>query len=127
MEYLLDTHALIWWFESSPQLSRRASSLLASPSNDILISAAIGWELAIKVNIGKFHTPTLVHDLDEIIAGAGFTELPISLEHAVRAGLLPFHHRDPFDRLLVAQAQSLNIAIVSADAVLDRYGIRRIW
>src|SRR5436190_6797575 len=127
MKVLLDTHALIWWFEGSPKLSKRASSVLGNPSNAIFISAVVGWELAIKVQVGKFHTPSLVQDLDGIIQREGFAELGISLEHAVRAGLLPMHHRDPFDRLLVAQAQALNVPIVTPDAVFDHYGVQRLW
>jgi PIN domain nuclease of toxin-antitoxin system len=127
MKVLLDTHALIWWFEGSPKLPKRASSVLGNPSNAIFISAVVGWELAIKVQVGKFHTPSLVQDLDGIIQREGFAELGISLEHAVRAGLLPMHHRDPFDRLLVAQAQALNVPIVTADAVFDHYGVQRVW
>lgn len=127
MEVLLDTHAVIWWFEGAAGLSKRASSIIASPGNLILISAAVGWELAIKVNFGKFNTPTLVQELGRIVEREGFVELPISLEHAVRAGLLPLHHRDPFDRLLVAQAQAMGASILSADRALDAYDVRRIW
>jgi PIN domain nuclease of toxin-antitoxin system len=127
MEVLLDTHAVIWWFEGATGLSKRASSIIASPSNLILISAAVGWELAIKVNIGKFKTPSLVQELSQLVDREGFAELPISLEHAVRAGLLPLHHRDPFDRLLVAQAQAMGAPILSADRALDAYDVRRIW
>ena len=127
MEVLLDTHGLIWWFEGGARLSKLAASVLASPDNSILISAVVGWELAIKSNVSRFNAPDLLQDLDGIIARRGFSELPISMVHAVRAGLLPLHHRDPFDRLLVAQAQALNVPILSVDATLDRYGIRRIW
>jgi PIN domain nuclease of toxin-antitoxin system len=127
MEVLLDTHAVIWWFEGATGLSKRASLIIASPSNLILISAAVGWELAIKVNIGKFNTPSLVQELSQLVGREGFAELPISLEHAVRAGLLPLHHRDPFDRLLVAQAQARGAPILSADRALDAYDVRRIW
>ncbi len=127
MEILLDTHALIWWFEAAAELSKRASSVLASKDNLVLISAAVGWELAIKVNLGKFNTPSLVQELSGIVEGEGFAELPISLEHAVRAGMLPLHHRDPFDRLLVAQAQARGAPILSADHGLDAYDVRRIW
>jgi PIN domain nuclease of toxin-antitoxin system len=127
MEVLLDTHAVIWWFEGATGLSKRASSIIASSSNLILISAAVGWELAIKVNIGKFNTPSLVQELSQLVEREGFAELPISLEHAVRAGLLPLHHRDPFDRLLVAQAQAMGAPILSADRALDAYDVRRIW
>lgn len=127
MNVLLDTHVLIWWFEGSPALSKRAASIICSHSNVILISAVVGWELAIKVNAGKFNTPSLVQDLEGIVRREGFGELPISIDHAVRAGLLPIHHKDPFDRLLIAQAQALNAPIVSADVALDRYGVQRIW
>jgi PIN domain nuclease of toxin-antitoxin system len=127
MEVLLDTHALIWWFEGSPGLSKKAASIIASKVDVILVSAAVGWELAIKVNLGKFLTPSLVQELSGVLKRDGFTELPISLEHAVRAGLLPLHHRDPFDRLLVAQAQARDASILSSDRALDAYGVRRIW
>ena len=127
MEVLLDTHALIWWLEAAAGLSKRAASILASKDNLVLISAAVGWELAIKVNLGKFDTPSLVQQLSSIVDGEGFAELPISLEHAVRAGMLPLHHRDPFDRLLVAQAQARGAPILSADRALDAYDVRRIW
>jgi PIN domain nuclease of toxin-antitoxin system len=127
MEVLLDTHAVIWWFEGAAGLSKRASSIIASSDNFILISAAVGWELAIKANLGKFNTPSLVQELHQLVEREGFAELPISLEHAVRAGLLPLHHRDPFDRLLVAQAQALGAPILSADRALDAYDVRRIW
>ena len=87
----------------------------------------MGWELAVKLKAGKFLTPTLVQDLDGIVQREGFAELAISLEHAVRAGLLPMHHRDPFDRLLIAQAHALNAPILSADVALDHYGVQRVW
>jgi PIN domain nuclease of toxin-antitoxin system len=127
MNVLVDTHALIWWFEGSPALSKRASTMMSGHNHVILISAVVGWELAIKVNVGKFHTPALVQDLDGIVRREGFSGLPISLDHAVRAGLLPMHHKDPFDRLLVAQAHALNAPIMSADSVLDQYGVQRLW
>jgi len=127
MQVLLDTHAMIWWFESAAGLSNKASSIIASKDNFILISAAVGWELAIKTSLGKFNTPSLVQDLRRLIEREGFGELAISLDQAVRAGLLPLHHRDPFDRLLVAQAQALSAPILSADRALDAYDVRRIW
>jgi PIN domain nuclease of toxin-antitoxin system len=127
MKILLDTHALIWWFENESRLSRRACSMIANHNNTILVSAAIAWELAIKVNLGKFDALSLATDLPRHTEEEGFEELPISMEHAVRAGLLPLHHRDPFDRLLVAQAQALNAPILSADTVLDQYDVKRLW
>ena len=127
MEVLLDTHALVWWFEGAAGLSKRASLILANTNNTILVSAVVGWELAIKVNLGKIRPAALVHDLLRLLEQESCVEVPISLEHATRAGLLPVLHRDPFDRLLVAQAQALDVPILSADAVLDGYGVRRIW
>jgi PIN domain nuclease of toxin-antitoxin system len=127
MKILLDTHALIWWFGNESKLSRRASSIIANQNNTILVSAAIAWELAIKVNLGKFDALSLTTELPRFTEEEGFEELPISMEQAVRAGLLPLHHRDPFDRLLVAQAQALNAPILSADTLLDRYDVKRLW
>jgi PIN domain nuclease of toxin-antitoxin system len=127
VKILLDTHALIWWFGNESKLSRRASSVIANQNNTILVSSAIAWELAIKVNLGKFDALSLTTELPRYTEEEGFEELPISMEHAIRAGLLPLHHRDPFDRLLVAQAQALNVPILSADAVLDQYDVKRVW
>jgi PIN domain nuclease of toxin-antitoxin system len=127
VKILLDTHALIWWLGNESKLSRRASSIIANQNNTILVSAAIGWELATKVNLGKFDALSLATELPRYTEEEGFEELPISMEQAIRAGLLPLHHRDPFDRLLVAQAQGLNAPILSADAVLDQYDVKRIW
>jgi PIN domain nuclease of toxin-antitoxin system len=92
----------------------------------ILISAAVAWELAIKLKTGKISPPSLVDRLHSSLDRAAFSELPITIEHATRAGLLPLHHRDPFDRLLVAQALTLHIPIISADALLEKYEVERI-
>ena len=127
MKLLLDTHAFVWWFNDPGKLSSKASALLTSSRNSVLVSAAVAWELAIKVNLGKIDALPLITDLASYTAEEGFVELPISIDQAVRAGLLPRHHRDPFDRLLVAQAQDLNLPILSADHILDRYDIKRIW
>jgi PIN domain nuclease of toxin-antitoxin system len=127
VKILLDTHALIWWFGNESKLSRRATSIIGNQNNTVLVSAAVAWELAIKVNLGKFDALSLTTELPRHSEEEGFEELPISMEHAVRAGLLPLHHRDPFDRLLVAQAQALNAPILSADTVLDQYDVKRLW
>jgi PIN domain nuclease of toxin-antitoxin system len=127
MQVLIDTHTLVWWMVDGSRLSKRASDILSDPSNRILISAVVAWELAIKVNAGKIHPPTLISLLEGALAQQGFEQLPISLEHAVRAGMLPLHHRDPFDRLLVAQAQVIGAPILSADRALDAYDVRRVW
>jgi PIN domain nuclease of toxin-antitoxin system len=127
VKVLLDTHVVVWWLEDAVRLSKRAATILANRDNSILISAAVGWELAIKVNIGKMRPRSILDGLDHMLRREAFSELPITLEMGVRAGLLPPHHRDPFDRMLVAQAQSLNVPILSADAILDQYDVKRLW
>jgi PIN domain nuclease of toxin-antitoxin system len=127
MEVLLDTHTLMWWMVDPSRLSKAAAATLADTNNRILVSAVVAWELAIKINAGKIQPSSLLLGLDGAFATQTFAELPISLEHAVKAGLLPLQHRDPFDRLLVSQALVLGLPIVSADRSLDAYGVRRIW
>jgi PIN domain nuclease of toxin-antitoxin system len=127
MKVLIDTHALVWWFTDFDRLSKRAASVITSMENTVLISAAVAWELSIKVNLGKLDAMSLVADLGPRLEREGFAELPITLSQAARAGLLPLHHRDPFDRLLVSQAQELGVPILSADALLDRYDVKRMW
>jgi len=127
MKVLLDTHALLWWFNEPARLSKKAAATLANPANTVYVSAAVAWEAAIKVNLGRLSALPLVTELARHVIEEGFAELPVSIDQAVRAGLLPRHHRDPFDRLLVAQAQELNVPILSADAVLDQYDVKRIW
>jgi PIN domain nuclease of toxin-antitoxin system len=124
---LLDTHVLVWWLEGATRLSRRAATILANLDNSILVSAVVGWEIAVKVGTGKMEPQSIIQRLDRVLNEQSFSELPITIEAAIRAGLLPLHHRDPFDRLLVAQAQSLGVSILSADAVLDRYDVKRLW
>ena len=127
MKVLLDTHTLVCWFSEPEKLSKRAASIITNSSNAVLVSAASAWELAIKVNLGKVDAISLVSDLSMHLAEEGFEELPIAIRHATRAGSLPLHHRDPFDRLLVAQALELDVPILGADKSLDRYDIRRLW
>jgi len=128
MRFLLDTHTLLWSFNDSPSLSPRARKLIENGSNEILISAASGWEIATKVRLGKLPTGAdLVDELERYLAQLGCDALPISLDHAVRAGSLPGEHRDPFDRMLIAQAQMENLRIVSNDRIFDAYHVERVW
>jgi PIN domain nuclease of toxin-antitoxin system len=124
---LVDTHAVLWWFGDPERLSKRGASIIMNTVNTVLVSAATAWELSIKVNLGKMDAMVLLTDLPHRLEHAGFSELPITVSHAIRAGLLPLHHRDPFDRLLVAQAQDLGVSILSADSSLDAYDIKRLW
>jgi PIN domain nuclease of toxin-antitoxin system len=127
MNVLIDSHVVLWWFSRSRQLSRPARAILEDPQTRVYVSAAAAWELAIKVNLGKLAARSLVEDLPQLLFEEGFRRLAISMDHALRAGMLPRHHNDPFDRMLVAQSQALNCPIVSSDTVFDSYGVRRIW
>ncbi|MFI5117555.1 MAG: type II toxin-antitoxin system VapC family toxin [Terriglobales bacterium] len=127
MNLLVDSHELLWWLGATDKLSSMALDALRSPVNRVYVSAAVAWELAIKVNLGKLDASELISDLPRVLFEKGFRRLAISMDHALRAGSLPKHHRDPFDRMLIAQAQALGFAIVSADAEFDRYGVARIW
>jgi|SRR5271167_4409721 len=127
MNLLIDSHALLWWLGATDKLSREALGALNNTRNRVYVSAAVAWELAIKVNLGKLDARELISDLPRVLFEKGFRRLAISMDHAIRAGALPRHHRDPFDRMLIAQAQTLGFPIVSADVTFDRYGVERIW
>jgi len=124
---LLDTHVLRWWLDDPKRVSPPARFAIGNKSNGMMISAAVPWELAIKTNIGKLKAESFLARWSEIMQVQGFGELTINSADAMRAGLLPLHHKDPFDRLLVAQAQATGWPIISADPVFDHYGVRRIW
>lgn len=128
MDALLDTHALLWWLADDDALGGAARRVIEQPRNSILVSAASAWEIAKKVRLGKLPGAwELAERFEEQLEMEGFHSVPISTGHALRAGLLPGHHRDPFDRMLAAQAQTLNVPIVSRDEVFDSFGVRRIW
>jgi PIN domain nuclease of toxin-antitoxin system len=125
---LLDTHALLWWLADDPALSHPARKLIAETKNTLIVSAASAWEIAIKVRLGKLPTATeLAADFSGLMKREGFELLAISVEHGIRAGLLPGPQKDPFDRMLIAQAQAENIPIVSNEAAFESYGVRRHW
>jgi PIN domain nuclease of toxin-antitoxin system len=125
---LLDTHTLLWCFNGARSLSSPARRLIEDGGNEILVSAASAWEIATKVRLGKLPTgEELIASFDRYLAQLGCDALPISLEHALRAGKLPGEHRDPFDRMLIAQAQAENLPIVSNDRIFDVYAVHRIW
>jgi len=125
---LLDTHTFLWWVAASGELSRKAQSAVGSARNECFVSVASGWEIAIKVSLGKLRIDgALERFLPEQLAANGFRALAIDLKHAARVATLPFHHRDPFDRLLVAQALEENLAMATADPVIAKYGVKRVW
>ena len=126
MSLLLDTQAFLWWVGDDPRLSRRARVAIAG--QPCLLSVASCWEMSIKVSLGKLDVPRPVDRfLQEQLEVNGFSLLPISLEHAAAVADLPFHHRDPFDRLIAAQARRDELAVVSSDPVFGRYGVKRVW
>ncbi len=125
---LLDTHALLWWLSDDPALTRTARKIIAETKNTLIVSAASAWEIAIKVRLGKLPTAAdLAADFSGQIGREGFQLLAISGEHGIRAGLLPGPNKDPFDRMLIAQAQAEHIPIVSNEASIEGYGVRRLW
>jgi len=128
MILLLDTHVLLWFVWDDPQLSAVAKGLIEDPDNRKLVSIASCWEIAIKVSIGKLSLgePSRTF-LEREITNNNFELLPISLEHATAVETLPFHHRDPFDRLLIAQAILESVPILSADSAFDPYPVTRLW
>ena len=128
MRALLDTHALLWWLSADPALSPRASRLISNTANTIVVSAASAWEIATKVRNGKLNSAVaLAENFEMFLEREGFEQLSVSVEHGIRAGQLPGEHRDPFDRMLIAQAQAENMPLVSNEAIFGQYGIRRIW
>jgi PIN domain nuclease of toxin-antitoxin system len=128
MRLLLDTHAFLWWVGDSPKLSRRAKAAITKAANPCLVSVASGWEIAIKVSLGQLRVETaLERFLPEQLAENGFQPLAIDFKHTARVARLPFHHRDPFDRMLVAQAIEEELVVVTADPVFARYGVKRVW
>ena len=128
MQALFDTHALIWWFSDDSLLPPTVREIIADTDNTQLVSAASAWELAIKYRLGKLRkVADLVSDFSGRIEREGFQLLPISAEHGIRAGMLPGMHKDPFDRMLIAQAQAENVPIISNEMVFENYGVRRLW
>jgi PIN domain nuclease of toxin-antitoxin system len=127
---LLDTHALLWYATNDPQLSKAAADSIVDPANDVFMSPASYWEIAIKVSIGKLALTRPYEDfIDVCVNQYRFAILPVEPRHTALVSRLPFPpgHRDPFDRLIVAQASVEGMSIVSADAQLDAYGVPRLW
>jgi len=128
MRLLLDSQAFLWFVLNEPHLSATAQALIMDTANDILISPASYWEIAIKISLRKYvlNAPYELF-MQQSIEGNGFEILPIEPKHTAALTTMPFHHRDPFDRLLIAQAMVEQISIVSADPAIDAYPITRLW
>ena len=123
MNLLLDTHILLWWLADDPGLSEKQRSAIADPANVVYVSAASAWEIAIKKALGKLIAPD---DLGAALIASELEQLPITVAHAEAVGGLPPHHRDPFDRMLIAQAEVENLTVVTGDPVFAKYEVTRL-
>lgn len=128
MRYLLDTHALLWWWTDDPQLSAHARDLIADERHEIFVSAASAWEIATKHRLGKLSVAgDAMARFNELVQADGFQHLPVSYLHALKAGAYPHPHRDPFDRMLAAQCEIETLPLVTCDIALAAFGTRIAW
>jgi PIN domain nuclease of toxin-antitoxin system len=128
MKVLLDTHAFLWWITDSPKLSARAREVIQDSNNELFFSAASGWEIAIKAQLGRLQLPdNLEQFILEQLSLNAILVLPIQLRHALRVYTLPQYHRDPFDRILVAQSQIENLPILTTGTQITPYTVETIW
>jgi PIN domain nuclease of toxin-antitoxin system len=128
MRALLDTHVFLWWITDRPELPGRVRELIRSSRNELLFSAASGWEIAIKTRLGRLHLPAQPEPfiLTQLALNA-MDSLPITMRHALHVHTLPSLHRDPFDRMLVSQAQLERLPIITADSLITQYRVETIW
>ena len=127
-QLLLDTHALLWWLAEPDRLSPAAYAAISDPANAVVVSAASGWEIATKVRLGKLPgIGELLNDLPQLLIAQGFELLPITLQQGQHAGSYPMPHRDPFDRLLAAQAELARLTLVTVDPALQAFPCRLLW
>jgi PIN domain nuclease of toxin-antitoxin system len=128
MKLLLDTHTLIWWFSESPRLSRTAREAIFNENNDVFVSAVSAWEISIKEHAGKLAVSRdLLEDFDITIASQNFQALPVATRHAFQGGRFEARHKDPFDRLLAAQALVEGLTLVSGDRKMHEFGVPLLW
>jgi PIN domain nuclease of toxin-antitoxin system len=127
MQILLDTHAFLWFADGSAKLSQLAKSTIQDGSNERLLGIASLWEMAIKISTGRLSLTSSIDGLVQQAQAQNISLFPISVGYLARVADLPFHHRDPFDRLLAATCLTEGIAIISSDSIFDAYGVNRIW
>lgn len=128
MDLLLDTHAFLWWIAGDPALSQAARTAIGDESNAVFVSAASAWEIATKFRIGKLPgVAAVAGDLSAVLGAQGFVPLPVTFAHGQAAGALPGPLKDPFDRMLIAQAMLDRMVLVSNEQGFDMYGVRRLW
>lgn len=124
MRTIIDTHILIWFLEGNPTLSKSRRQLIAAAQNEIFVSIASLWEIAIKISIGKLAMAKPISDVIKQITTQNIEILPISTDHILKVSSLPFHHRDPFDRIIIAQSQVENLPIITDDADFANYNVK---
>ncbi len=128
MRYLLDTHTFLWWITDDPRLSPRVRAIIREPAHEVVFSAASAWELAIKAQLGRIHVSgDLATFVPQQLAANGFAQLAVEVRHALRVAALPPLHRDPFDRILVAQASLDDLPLLSRDPAIAQYGVPVVW
>ncbi|MFA6034921.1 MAG: type II toxin-antitoxin system VapC family toxin [Myxococcota bacterium] len=127
MKVLLDTHAFLWFITGDERLSKKARRLMEDGETGLLLSAASVWEMAIKTSLGKLSVPLPFDEFIRQKTLEGFVILPVEWHHAARVAGMPFHHRDPFDRLLAAQALTERLSLVTADKAFKKYGVKTVW
>jgi PIN domain nuclease of toxin-antitoxin system len=128
MKVLLDTHTLIWWFADSPRLSKKALHLISDANTEVFVSAVSAWEISIKEGAGKLSVSRdLLEDFDSTMSSQNFHRLAISTKHAFQGGRFKSRHKDPFDRLLAAQALMENLTLVSSDEKMAEFGVSIVW
>lgn len=128
MTVLLDTHALLWWLFDDPQLSEDARDAIRNPDSTVLVSSASGWEIATKYRLGRLpEAAEAAENLPALLRRGRMGTLPITLEHSLIAGSLPGPHRDPFDRMLIAQSQVENLPVITMDSAFEPYDVEVLW
>jgi PIN domain nuclease of toxin-antitoxin system len=127
MTFLLDTHTFLWLLREPEKLPSSVRAIAEEPSNALALSVVTPWEMAIKANLGKLDACEILDNFERLVALAGYSILETTIDHVIRGGRLPLHHRDLFDRLLAAQALELRLPLVSGNEAFDWYGVHRIW
>ncbi|MDB9494362.1 type II toxin-antitoxin system VapC family toxin [Spirulina major CS-329] len=127
MNYLIDTHALIWYIQASDKLIQNVATTLEDTENTLYFSIASLWEIAIKLGLEKLKLDNSFHDLEELLKSLSIEILPITFADTETYLCLPLHHRDPFDRILIAQAMNRSLSIITADSAFDAYAVERLW
>lgn len=128
MKILLDTHAFLWWIVDDPRLSSIARTIIADGNNDLFFSTASGWEIGIKTGLGRLELPSNLNEyIGDQLERNAMIVLPIQLSHALHVTRLPDHHKDPFDRMLIAQSQLENLTLLTRDRLIAKYNVNIIW